>query len=302
MPHHPQAFHHELDRHISQLQINLLEDTTSSIPIVTTISQYYFKKASGKKLRPRLVLLVAMSTIPYTAKGDISDLISPHRDLAEVVEMIHVASLLHDDVLDESPIRRGSPSAPVTFGNKKTVLGDVVSTLVEGELRQASDSVRYTVTEWDADFWVSYLEKTYMKTASLFADSLRASVLLWGPDVPDQWIEAASSYGKQLGMAFQIADDILDYLPVEPGCTSKPYGVDLKLGLITAPLFFAVQENPSIMDDIIAAVRETNALKRSRELVKAYVDQAKSALSVLPDSDAKSCLLMIAEKLVHHDT
>lgn len=132
-------------------------------------------------------------------------------------------------MIDESPLRRGSPSAPSIFGNRRTILGGdfllgraislsaglrnykvseliarVISTLVEGEFRQAADSEHSMSGDWTDALWNSYLEKTYMKTASLFSDAMQAAVLLWGPDVPQEYVEAASVYGRELGMAFQV--------------------------------------------------------------------------------------------------
>lgn len=89
------------------------------------------------------------------------------------------------------------------------LIAGVISTLVEGELRQATECHDHIATEWTETFWDSYLEKTYMKTASLFSDSLGASVLLWGPDISIDWVEAASSYGKELWMAFQVCYAII---------------------------------------------------------------------------------------------
>jgi hexaprenyl-diphosphate synthase len=218
--------------------------------------------------------------------------------LAQIVEMIHVASLLHDDVVDRSPLRRGAPSAPVAFGNKLTVLaGDfllgrtsaalsrlgeievvelissVITNLVEGEILQLkamhgeelglAGSVGTRSATVGKDNWNIYLQKTYMKTASLMAKGARAAVVLGGCREGEVWKEIAYAYGRNLGIAFQVdsrlirrifeiltptcklVDDILDYEAGE-GTLGKPGGADLHLGLATGPALFAWEEHPEM--------------------------------------------------------
>ena len=191
------------------------------------------------------------------------------RRLAEITETIHTASLLHDDVIDHSEARRGSPSANLQFGNKMAVLGGdfllarasvalarlrhpevvellatVIANLVEGEFMQlkntALDEARPV---WSEDALAYYLEKTYLKTASLISKSCRASAILGDVDGPT--VEAAYLYGKNLGLAFQLVDDMLDYTRSEADL-GKPAGADLELGLATAPLLFAWKDEPEL--------------------------------------------------------
>ncbi|KAF7337610.1 hypothetical protein MSAN_02234300 [Mycena sanguinolenta] len=206
------------------------------------------------------------------------------RRLAQIVEMIHVASLLHDDVIDASDLRRGVPSAPAAFGNKLSVLGgdfllgrastalarlgdsevveliaSVIANLVEGEILQMRDMKTVqgvTTQEWvgeagaavrggGKEAWNVYLKKTYLKTASLMAKGCRASVVLGGCKQGEVWKELAYAFGRNFGLAFQLVDDVLDYESGE-ATLGKPGGADLQLGLATGPALYAWEEFPEM--------------------------------------------------------
>jgi len=202
-------------------------------------------------------------------RSEDSDILPSQRRLAEITELIHTASLLHDDVIDHSTSRRSAASANIEFGNKMAVLaGDfllgrasvalarlrdpevtellatVIANLVEGEFMQlkntASDE-RNPV--WTENTLTYYLQKTYLKSASLISKSCRAAAILGGssPEV----VEASYQYGKNLGLAFQLVDDMLDYT-ISGEELGKPAGADLELGLATAPLLFAWKDNKSL--------------------------------------------------------
>lgn len=204
----------------------------------------------------------------YAFPGDTTILPSQRR-LAEITELIHTASLLHDDVIDHSTTRRSAPSANTTFGNKMAVLaGDfmlgrasvalarlrdpevtellatVIANLVEGEFMQlrntASDEKN---PSWNEHTISYYLQKTYLKSASLISKSCRAAALL-GQCAPNV-VDAAYAYGKNLGLAFQLVDDMLDYT-ISGSELGKPAGADLELGLATAPLLFAWRSRPEL--------------------------------------------------------
>ncbi|KAL1747194.1 isoprenoid synthase domain-containing protein [Schizophyllum fasciatum] len=249
--------------------------------------------------------------------------------LAHILEMIHAASLLHDDVIDASPLRRGVASAPEAFGNKLAVLGgnfvlgrasaalarlgdlevveliaSIISNLVEGEilqLRAAQDP---------GDAWNLYLQKTYMKTASLMAKGARAAVALGGCAEGEVWREVAYAYGRNLGIAFQLQDDILDY-EVSDATLGKPGGADLQLGLATGPALYAMEEYPE-MGPLIARkfenegdvelardlVKRSSGVERTRELALAYARAARDVLQPLPESDAKHALEALTERVV----
>lgn len=195
-----------------------------------------------------------------------SDILPSQRRLAEITELIHTASLLHDDVIDHSVARRGAPSANTEFGNKMAVLaGDfllgrasvalarlrdpevtellatVIANLVEGEFMQLKNTARDEKNPtWTEDTVTYYLQKTYLKSASLISKSCRAAAVLGGSE--PAVVEAAYQYGKNLGMAFQLVDDMLDYT-ISSEELGKPGGADLELGLATAPLLFAWRDN-----------------------------------------------------------
>lgn len=217
---------------------------------------------------PDLALLSSKS-MPHpilTADSKVA-VLGTQRRLAEIVELIHTASLLHDDVIDHADTRRGQPSANAFSGNKLSVLaGDymfgrasvflarlrepevielmatVMSELVKGELFQLSNTPANPLTHPDTYLQKSldyYLQKTYLKTASLVSKSCRAAAVLGG--ATEEVAEAAYVYGKHMGLAFQLVDDVLDF-EASGEELGKPAGADLELGLATAPVFFAWQE------------------------------------------------------------
>jgi hexaprenyl-diphosphate synthase len=197
------------------------------------------------------------------------DILPSQRRLAEITELIHTASLLHDDVIDHSITRRSQPSANLAFGNKLAVLaGDfllgrasvalarlrdpevtellatVIANLVEGEFMQLRNTASDSRTPvWTQDTLSYYLQKTYLKSASLISKSCRAAALL-GQSAPSV-VDAAYDYGKNLGLAFQLVDDMLDYV-ISGEELGKPAGADLELGLATAPLLFAWERCPEL--------------------------------------------------------
>lgn len=277
------------------------------------------------------------------------DILPSQRRLAEIIELIHTASLLHDDIIDQSGMRRSMPSANVAFGNKMAVLaGDfllgrasaalarlrhaevteliatVVANLVEGEFMQlkntALDGVGrgdggvtepaghppVSASEWAEDALEFYLQKTYLKSASLISKSCRASALL-GQCTPDV-VDAACAYGKNLGMAFQLVDDMLDYT-VTADELGKPAGADLELGLVTAPLLFAWKDHDELgslvqrrfqgegdIDRARALVLESSGVQQTRALAQEYADKAIDAIREFPDGEAKTGLVDLCVK------
>ena len=278
-----------------------------------------------------------------------SDILPSQRRLAEITELIHTASLLHDDVIDHSVSRRGSPSANLEFGNKMAVLaGDfllsrasvalarlrdaevtellatVIANLVEGEFMQLKNTARDEKNPvWTEDTISYYLQKTYLKSASLISKSCRAAALLGSSDAGT--VDAAYLYGKNLGLAFQLVDDMLDYTISEKEL-GKPAGADLELGLATAPLLFAWKNNQELgslvgrkfteegdvtrvshpelkpRDETLIGIQarelvlQSNGLEQTRALAEEYSNRAISAISAFPDSEAKDGLVEMAIK------
>ncbi|RKF80990.1 putative hexaprenyl pyrophosphate synthase, mitochondrial [Golovinomyces cichoracearum] len=263
-----------------------------------------------------------------------SDILPSQRRLAEITELIHTASLLHDDVIDHSISRRGNPSANLEFGNKMAVLaGDfllgrasvalarlrdaevtellatVIANLVEGEFMQLKNTARDEKNPvWTKETISYYLKKTYLKTASLISKSCRATALLGG--ACSETVNAAYDYGKNLGLAFQLVDDMLDYTTSEKEL-GKPAGADLRLGLATAPLIFAWQHNEELGSlvgrkfsedgDVSRArhlVLQSDGLDQTRALAEQYAQQAIESIRLFPESDAKKGLQEMAIKAV----
>ncbi len=264
-------------KHVRPLIVLLMSRATSLCPKAPERLQATLQASSAidTSISPPFVLgdwnpsapgAPAAETDPSPADADI---LPSQRRLAEITELIHTASLLHDDVIDHSVARRGAPSANLEFGNKMAVLaGDfllgrasvalarlrhaeviellatVIANLVEGEFMQLKNTARdETNPRWSDDTLTYYLQKTYLKTASLISKSCRASALLGGADA--QTVDAAYLYGKNLGLAFQLVDDLLDYTRSEKEL-GKPAGADLELGLATAPLLFAWKTMPEL--------------------------------------------------------
>jgi len=261
-----------------------------------------------------------------------SDILPSQRRLAEITELIHTASLLHDDVIDHSVSRRGNPSANLEFGNKMAVLaGDfllsrasvalarlrdaevtellatVIANLVEGEFMQLKNTARDEKNPvWTEDTITYYLQKTYLKSASLISKSCRAAALLGSSD--GMTVDAAYLYGKNLGLAFQLVDDMLDYT-ISEAELGKPAGADLELGLATAPLLFAWKNNKELgslvgrkfseVGDVARArelVLQSDGLEQTRALAEEYANRAISSISAFPDSEAKEGLVEMAIK------
>ncbi|KAL9640199.1 MAG: hypothetical protein Q9204_000796 [Flavoplaca sp. TL-2023a] len=276
--------------------------------------------------------LLSTSSIDTSYAHADSDILPSQRRLAEITELIHTASLLHDDVIDNSISRRSSPSANISFGNKMAVLaGDfllgrasvalarlrdaevvellatVIANLVEGEFMQLKNTALDEASpEWTKDTLSYYLQKTYLKSASLISKSCRAAALL-SQNAPEV-VEAAYSYGKNLGLAFQLVDDMLDYTisGVELG---KPAGADLELGLATAPLLFAWKDNPELgvlvgrkfsaegdVETARAIVARSTGLEQTRALAQDYADKAAYAISGFPECEAKQGLIEMCTK------
>ena len=287
-----------------------------------------------------------------------TDILPSQRRLAEVTELIHTASLLHDDVIDHASARRGLSSANNEFGNKMAVLaGDfllarasvalarlrdveviellatVIANLVEGEFMQLKNTALDEDNPiWNADVLSYYLQKTYLKTASLISKSCRAAALLGG--VERETVDSAYLYGKNLGLAFQLVDDMLDWIQSDKQL-GKPAGADLKLGLATAPLLFAWEHSPELgalvgrrfsqpgdikMVSYVYSVgstgtmvlhrmlkldaqaqtlvRRSDGIEKTKQLAEDYAQKAVVAIRRFPESEAKDALIGMAEKTI----
>lgn len=305
----------EADLH--QLTENLKRLVGARHPILFAAAEHLFG-AGGKRLRPAIVLLLSRAT---SADHEIT---ASHRRLAEITEMIHTASLVHDDVVDESELRRGVPTVHASFGNRVAVLaGDflfaqsswylanldnlevvkllsqVIMDLAEGEIQQG-------LNRFDAGLSIeAYLEKSYYKTASLIANSCKAAGVL--SEVGEEMAINLYNYGRHLGLAFQIVDDLLDFTS-SADTLGKPAGSDLSSGNLTAPVLYALQEKPVLevlierefaqegdLDQAIALVLESKGVERSRELATYHAQLAVQQLADLPPSPSLNVLLSLKD-------
>ncbi|KAH9328382.1 hypothetical protein KI387_000490, partial [Taxus chinensis] len=243
----------------------------TEIPKLATAAEYFFKMGvEGKRFRPTVLLLMASSltmAIPEMAansvhEGFAKELRLRQQRIAEITEMIHVASLLHDDVLDDAETRRGISSLNFIMGNKLAVLaGDfllsrasvalaslkdtevvellskVLEHLVTGEIMQMTTSAEQCCS------MEYYMQKTFCKTASLMANSCKAIALLAGQ--PREVAMLAYDYGRNLGLAYQLVDDVLDFTGTTASLGKGPLS-DMRQGIVTAPMLFALEEFPEL--------------------------------------------------------
>ncbi len=288
----------------------------SDVVLVNQVAEYIVG-SGGKRLRPALVVLSAKA-FGYTG--------THHHSLAAVVEFIHTATLLHDDVVDESELRRGRASASALFGNAASVLvgdflysrafqmmveagdmrimqtlADATNVIAEGEVLQLLNCRDASV---DA---ANYLHVIHCKTAKLFEAAMRLGAILGGAARGAE--EAAARYGMHLGTAFQLVDDVLDYSGDEQQ-TGKNLGDDLAEGKPTLPLIYAMQHGDagqaarvrdaieqgdiSRFADVLEAIQQTGALEYTRQQAQREADAACAALSDLPDTNYRQSLLQLA--------
>lgn len=288
----------------------------SDVVLVRQVAEYIIQ-SGGKRLRPALVLLAA-GALGYRG--------AHHHTLAAVVEFIHTATLLHDDVVDESDLRRGRQTANAMFGNAASVLvgdflysrafqmmlevddprvmhvlSDATNIIAEGEVLQLMNCHDADVDE------ARYLQVIRYKTAKLFEAAAQLGAMVGGasPEVE----RSMATYGMHLGTAFQLIDDVLDYSGAEAE-TGKHLGDDLAEGKPTLPLIFVMQngtveqaacvrraiENGGREDfpHVLAAIRSTGALDHARQRAQVEADKAATALSALPTSQYKDSLLALS--------
>jgi octaprenyl-diphosphate synthase len=294
---------------------------SSDVVLINQIADHIIA-SGGKRLRPMLHTLAA-GAAGY--RGD------QHIKLAAVIEFIHTSTLLHDDVVDESDLRRGRKTANALWGNAASVLvgdflysrsfqlmvelddmrimrilADTTNTIAEGEVLQLLNIGNADVSE------TAYLAVIERKTAVLFAAATELGGLLGG--LPEVQVKALREYGMQLGYAFQIADDLLDYVS-DAGTLGKNIGDDLAEGKPTLPLIYALEKSKpeqaqslrhaiehgglDSLDHIIAAIRDSGALERTHQRAVAHADAARAALDNLPDSDYREALLTLASYAVN---
>ena len=269
-------------------------------------------EAGGKRIRPALVILAAMC-----GRYDRS----PALSAAIAVEVVHAATLVHDDVIDRAPTRRGRPTVAATLGDEPAIvigdfyfakayewaartgvpeavaiLADAVMQICAGEVRQQSIRYRYSTDVSE------YMRRIEAKTATLLAACCDIGALLGG--LPEEHRAALHSYGRELGLAFQIADDVLDYTATE-GEVGKPIGHDIVDGFATLPLMLARIE---LEDDrrfdadearrVVEAVRSSNGPQLALDQARHHADAARAELKVLGDREAIATLASLSDYVV----
>jgi octaprenyl-diphosphate synthase len=292
----------------------------SGVPLVGEVSRYIIS-SGGKRLRPALLLLVC-GALGY--RGD------QRFNLAAVVEFIHTATLLHDDVVDESTLRRGRATANASFGNPASVLvGDflysrafqmmldahdvrVMEILAEATNVIAEGEVMQLMNMHDPGLGeAAYLQVIRSKTAKLFEASARLGAVLAGASAGVE--QACADYGQALGTAFQVIDDVLDYAGAAEEM-GKNLGDDLREGKVTLPLIAAMrrgtEEQRGVirhaievgaleeLDRIVAIVRDTGALDVAHEAAAAEAQRAVSAAEQLPRNEHSEALVQLAASLL----
>ena len=289
----------------------------SDVPLVSQVSEYIVM-SGGKRLRPVIVLLAARA-LGYSGEQ--------HVRAAAIIEFIHTATLLHDDVVDSSARRRGRDSANTVFGNQASVLvgdflysrsfqmmvdigdmrvmqilADATNTIAAGEVQQLMNVHEPDTSEDD------YQQVIYRKTARLFEAGAQIAAVLADRDPADE--DAMIRYGQHLGTAFQLIDDALDYDPSADDL-GKNVGDDLAEGKPTLPLIYAMRKGTPTqreiirhavleggldrLDEILAVIEATGALEYTAARARAAADAAIEALDGIPDSDYRRALVALAE-------
>ena len=297
---------------------------SSRVALIDQIAQYIIS-AGGKRIRPRLVLLFA-EALGFEGPET--------HELAAIVEFIHTATLLHDDVVDESALRRGRATANAMFGNAASVLvGDflysrafqmmvsvnrmrVLDVLADATNVIAEGEVLQLMNMHDPDLSVAdYLQVIRFKTAKLFEASARLGAVLAGAETAVE--EACADYGRSLGTAFQLVDDLLDY-EGKSAELGKNVGDDLREGKPTLPLLLAMERGTAEeramirhaiehgelqkLPEILIVVERTGALDATRAAAQDEADRARQALTALPASRAREALIDLCARSIYRSS
>jgi len=326
-PRQATAFLDVIRRDLDAIERNLHTTSSSEVHQVDAVGQHVLL-AGGKRLRPACVVLAARS---------VSSAPPPERlvTVATALELVHTATLVHDDVVDNTRIRRGAATANAVFGNGVAVLtgdfllaravsilareddtrlirtvADITGAMSEGEVQQMVATGDPEVAE---DAYYAMIRK---KTATFIEGCCRCGAIVGNASSADE--EALVAYGQHLGLAFQITDDLLDYIG-DPAETGKPVGGDLREGRATLPLLYALRAavngkrnaileafgNPAVQDPAIAFVvrslRTLGAIDRTTEVAASHVRRAKEALQSLRPSPYRDSLEQLADYVIGRD-
>ncbi|MCS6777235.1 MAG: polyprenyl synthetase family protein [Chloroherpetonaceae bacterium] len=312
---------------LEAIEDRLNTELGSDVRSVYDLSRYVLH-AGGKRLRPAMV---ALSARAVNADPDAARIAT----VGAAVELVHMATLIHDDVVDNTATRRGKPTANAVFGNGVAVLcgdyilaramrllavdgdlrvirtvSDITIEMSEGEVMEIAATGRSTLS------LAEYLEILRKKTATFVEGCCRCGAILGNAEEPIE--SCLAQYGYHLGMAFQLADDLLDYIG-DPHITGKPCGSDLREGRATMPFLLALDRagrqereqliaafgNPELPDQEFVAVRDIlsryGTFDQTRDTARQHVEKASEALCLLPPSMARDCFSLLTEYVVERD-
>ena len=316
-----------VEKDITTLSGGIKELLGSDHPVLESCAKYFFEIDGGKKIRPTMVLAVSYALNSQSRSRGVSQTpvgASPsQKRLAEIIEMIHTASLFHDDVIDKADTRRGVPSVNQSFGNKLAILGgdfllsrasicsarlrnlavvELLSTIIEHLVKGEVMQMRPSSTGTSALEY--YLRKNFYKTASLMGHSCLSAAVLGEHSEDDQ--RACYLYGTYVGQAFQLVDDALDFEGSTATIGKVPLA-DLKSGLATAPTLYAADEFPQLIplinrkfespgdiEEAFELVQRSSGLARTRDLAQVHAEKAIEAITRLEPSPARDALVALA--------
>lgn len=324
--------HHIVADDFATLNQKVVEQLHSEVPLIENIGHYIIE-AGGKRMRPVLVLLCFHAcTLSKEDINNSSD--KPHVNLATVIEFLHTATLLHDDVVDMSEMRRGRPTANIQWDNPSSVLvGDFIysrafqllvslgnmsimdvmasttNKISEGEVQQLVNQRNPATSESD------YMEVIRNKTAILFAAACKTAAIL--SNAPNEIQEQLNNFGMAVGIAFQLIDDVLDYNGSSDEM-GKNVGDDLAEGKPTLPLIYTMQNGSKEhklliedairnggldkLDEIIEAVKVSGALEYTRQKAEEQIKKALDCLNLIPNSKFKDGLTQVAQAALNRSS
>jgi octaprenyl-diphosphate synthase len=311
-----------IEEDLKKVELQFVKDLQSDVPLIRKVAEYVFS-SGGKRIRPALLLLSAR-LCDYSGNR--------HVPMASVIEFIHTATLLHDDVVDNAHLRRGISSANILWGNEASVLvgdflfsksfsimvadGDLnllralsnaTTVIAEGEVLQLISMSDIDITE------ERYIDVVRSKTAILLATACQAGAILG--KVPSEREVALHDFGMELGIAFQLIDDTLDYTSSEEQF-GKCIGHDLKEGKITLPLIHTLKnctsterdaislilEKDTLLEDdftkVVGLVREYGGIDYTVGVARDYIASSKARLDVFADSPGKNALVKLADYIL----
>lgn len=309
---------------MADVNATILEQLNSEVSLINQLG-YYIISGGGKRIRPMIAVLAARA-VNYTGKQ--------HVTVAALIEFIHTATLLHDDVVDESDMRRGKATANAAFGNAASVLvgdfiytrafqmmtslgslrvlalmSEAVNVIAEGEVLQLMNCNDPDITE------ESYMRVIYSKTARLFEAAAQSSAIL--ADASSEQEKALQDYGRYIGTAFQLIDDLLDY-SADGKTLGKNVGDDLSEGKPTLPLLHAMRNGNAeqsqmireaieqgngrhLLEPVLETMRQCGSLEWTRQAAENEADKAITALNALPESPWRSALEALAHMSVQRE-